>query len=683
MINFFESIVPANTNQEDALSIILDRIRNDSPQTRFVGPDELFTVAKKRVRAELQTLLASRVPAGERTRLGDSVIKKWMLHDNLHRAFMFYNKEPLVRIAATLFNTRVAANQSHDKIVAEVAQASQRAAEQPAENRDEDEDVRSGSNIDPSAIINEIIKALLKRSFMAPLKNSTDKEHCNLGHKLELPIGKSFMSLVNEKNKIPGFKVISLHKIGLVGKKSHPWAKDSIDFVACIKNENDDSLEQWGIEVKSRQVTETITAEREHLRRLRRTQVLQISASNAHRHLYKADERYQILHHAYVYDFAKVAHLVGDNAGNVLSATIVEFDGALLTAYGNVLTDLKNKTLAWAYDEDTDASDIVIPNEVLAIGKKVATINGKEAFYGTVKLWKKMFADTSILPRPVLQRILPRSHAKWNANKGGSDTVTKIVDDCSATPPRRYTNYETVASARCFSNLCVAILHLYHAISSKKDFANAYPTIQHYRDAASHRMTFKAMLRRIRIYFKEEIFEPLGELQPGAENVQEEVQTRRRNRVRFNGIVPEQLDFAPPKTFLTPTKARKRVIEKGNTDVQIINRTINCQGYPYEVVNNGTKAKDQRRECYSCGSKTKWQCIKCRFFFCMEYKESRQRKEELYYVKELEEVGGTRELTKIFGKSCFHRHHHEAMGRALMCQIVEDDETVSDSIENC
>lgn len=683
MLLFFESIDPDNGEQEEALSIILDRIRNDRPELQFDGPEDLFSRPKLKVRKEMQALLASRIPVGERlTRLGDSLLKKWLERDNLHRAFMFYSKDSLVRIAATSFNTRVAANLSLDNVLAEVVQASQQAAARrnilSAENQEE-EDVRSGSNIDPSAIITEVLKALLKRSFMPPLKNATTKEHCNMGHKLELPIGQKFMVQVNEKNRLPGYKCISLHKIGLVGKKSHPWAKDSIDFVACMKNECDNSLEQWGIEVKSRQVTDTITAEKEHLRRLRRTQFVKINASEAHRHIYKADERYQILHHAYVYNFSRVALVVGDSSGNVLSATVVEFDDVLLEAYGNVLKNLKDKTLGWAYDE-TEASDIVIPNEVLAIGKKVPTINGKEAFYGTVKLWKKMFADTEILPRPVLQRIIPRSHAKWNANKGGSDTVTKLADDCQAVPPRCWTNFETVASSRCFSNLCVAILHLYHTVSAKKNFATFYPTLQHYRDAASHRITFKKMLRHIRIYFKEEVFKPLAELQPGVENVQQ-VQ-RRPTRVRHNGIVPDQLEFAPPKTFLTPKKARRRVIEKGNGDKQIMKRTLNCQGYPYEVVDNGNKAKDPRRACYNCGAKTRWQCVKCRFHFCMEYKASGKREEKLYFVKELEKVGGTREITKIYGKSCFHRHHHTAMGQALMCQIVEDDVSELDSIGN-
>ena len=45
----------------------------------------------------------------------------------------------------------------------------------------------------------EIMKALLERSFMRPLKGIA-KEHCAMGHKLELPIAIDWMNDVHEKN---------------------------------------------------------------------------------------------------------------------------------------------------------------------------------------------------------------------------------------------------------------------------------------------------------------------------------------------------------------------------------------------------------------------------------------------------------------------------------------------------
>lgn len=217
--------------------------------------------------------------------------------------------------------------------------------------------------------------------------------------------------------------------------------------------------------------------------------------------MYKPDERFQLLHHAYVYGFNLVAHVVGGLSAQILSATVVNYDNSLLDAYGEVVATLKDEILNWAYT-DIEAANIVIPNNIIQISKDIPTINGKEALYGTVKLWKHMYSDPTILPRSVLQRIIPISHAKWNANKGSSDTTTKLVDDCHVKPPRCYTNFEVVASMRSFSNLCATILHLFHVISAKKDILQAYPSLQHYRNAASHRCTYQKMLRMIYTYLK-------------------------------------------------------------------------------------------------------------------------------------------------------------------------------------
>lgn len=101
----------------------------------------------------------------------------------------------------------------------------------------------------------------------------------------------------------------------------------------------------------------------------------------------------------------------------------------------------------------------------------------------------------------------------------------------------------------------------------------------------------------------------------------------------------------------------------------------NCPGYPFEVVDQGTNTKDQRRWCYICGTKTKWQCIKCRFFFCLEYKESAKRTEQLYFTKERLHSKSTQEVTKVFGKTCFHIHHEKAITHALTCQNILEMDT--------
>ena len=56
-------------------------------------------------------------------------------------------------------------------------------------------------------------------------------------------------------------------------------------------------------------------------------------------------ERFQLLHHAYVYGFNRVAHVVGGLSAQILSATVVNYDNSLLDAYGEVVRTLKEKIL--------------------------------------------------------------------------------------------------------------------------------------------------------------------------------------------------------------------------------------------------------------------------------------------------------------------------------------------------
>ena len=157
------------------------------------------------------------------------------------------------------------------------------------------------------------------------------REYCTLGHKLELPIGLDFIKDVNgRKNLGENVRILSLHKAGLVGMKNCPWAKDSIDFVVCVLDENDESLELWGVEIKSRQNNNTINKEKETMRKLRRAKYEEIEDEKVHTYIYKKDERLQLLHHAYVYNFDKVVHVVGDNAGKVMNATVVSYNSGTL-----------------------------------------------------------------------------------------------------------------------------------------------------------------------------------------------------------------------------------------------------------------------------------------------------------------------------------------------------------------
>ena len=87
------------------------------------------------------------------------------------------------------------------------------------------------------------------------------------------------------------------------------------------------------------------------------------------------------------------------------------------------MKDLKDLSLQWAYEDGNSIKEL--PESVIRLSNKVPTINGPDALFTSLKLWKIMFHDTSILPRPTLKRIIPATHAYWNSTKGGSDTIKK------------------------------------------------------------------------------------------------------------------------------------------------------------------------------------------------------------------------------------------------------------------
>ena len=109
---------------------------------------------------------------------------------------------------------------------------------------------------------------------------------------------------------------------------------------------------------------------------------MRIGWKQASKYILKANERYQLLHHAYVYGLERVALVVGTKSGKVLSSTVVHYSFDLHEYYGKVIEELKNKALLWAYQPIT-----ILPNDVIQASEEVATINGSEALYGALKLW--------------------------------------------------------------------------------------------------------------------------------------------------------------------------------------------------------------------------------------------------------------------------------------------------------
>ncbi len=695
------------SDDKEALDIIIDRLRNDENGT--VPFDILFTPQKKRLRKKMLDLLSERVPMPIRLdRLGDATLKAWLSSNNVRRAFMFINKPALRQIGAEHAGEDIGAlsvNKSIDKLVDllpnGVVVENNRAPAPPQQqenNNDSDAGQAGGggghatgagaANLPPvtqamvTGITVAIVSAILERSFMKPLTGEK-REHCRNGHKVELPIALDMMRDINTKEKLKGFKIVSLHRVGLIGKKGEPYVKDSIDFIVFVHNETLDDLELWGLEVKSRQADTTINKEKDFFKKLRRPKYMEIPSDQVHKHLHDPGERYQCLHHAYAYEFDRVAHVVANSSGKVISGTIINYNEETRNSYGKVLKKIKEMALDWAYDVE-DIAGLKIPDHIVRKSKEIKTINGKETIYGAVKLWLRMFANPSILPYPILQRIIPAYHAQWNATKGGSDTVTKLMDDCFGKPPRIYTNHESTGFARIFSIYCVAILKLMHVTSAGYNIRLKYISMQHYRNAASHRMTYKKVLWKLYKWFGTELatLDRIMNKENGGNQkvalVSPEQRTRRTKAKGFS-TVPTMLSSAYAQTFKTPVKAKMKQIEKGNIDVDVLERIKSCTGQIVEVVQQVEGVQnDPRHQCYVCKTNTPWQCQKCHLYFCMKYTASRTRKEQLYYIPVRDPSDPTnRSHNKILGKSCYHSFHEAAIMKEvkeLVCVPTSDSD---------
>ena len=107
-----------------------------------------------------------------------------------------------------------------------------------------------------------------------------------------------------------------------------------------------------------------------------------------HKNLTFPSERYQILHHAYVYDYPKVVHAAVNSNGVIIHSTIVKFSVTTKFHYDKIINDLHEITLKPLYD--AERSPVPIPDGFKEAEQHVKTINGFDTLQGRVNLWKEI-----------------------------------------------------------------------------------------------------------------------------------------------------------------------------------------------------------------------------------------------------------------------------------------------------
>ena len=187
-------------------------------------------------------------------------------------------------------------------------------------------------------------KAILEKSFL-PHQKGQKREHCSLGHRLEIPILKSWIQ--EAAAPVHGLVVKGAYSAGLAAKQDATYAKDSVDFVLTVLEDNED-LKTWGFEAKGRVTARTAAEEERNLHYLNQPHV-RIADEYVHEEVAHLSERFQVLQqHAFVYNFYSVVLAISDNQSMLIRSTIIDFTRELKNQFGSVLKKLKDISLDWA-----------------------------------------------------------------------------------------------------------------------------------------------------------------------------------------------------------------------------------------------------------------------------------------------------------------------------------------------
>ena len=430
---------------------------------------------------------------------------------------------------------------------------------------------------------------------------------------------------------VPFVNIKGAYNAGLAAKKGAVYAKDSIDFVLLVENdissysfsgEDTDSdsdsdsisshgratsnLKAWGFEVKGRVTARTAADEENNIDDIHSPHQ-RIKANTVHQHVVNVAERFQVMQHAYVYDLDTVVLAIGDSQSDLIRSTIIDFPKELRASFGKVLSDIKDLTLFWLYDENSITNGIVaIPDDIKKLSDMVPGINGAETLQGTANLYVAL----SNLPRPFpsYHRLIPAIYAFWNSVKGGSDTTTMLMDASNVKIPTPYVNTETVTVTHLTMLLLVVIHRLFQVTSSKKDLT-IYKSLRRYRKDSNERFSFQKSIMRIHTVFKRELnklVNPRGTtpVSPSSPSSPHPCLALRDIRQRFNGVSQEHIRFGTTLSAPTPKKISKKV-SRGEADLEVAAMVKNCTGMPTKL-----GEKSHQRRCDICKRPgTKWFCV--------------------------------------------------------------------------
>jgi hypothetical protein len=391
----------------------------------------------------------------------------------------------------------------------------------------------------------------------------------------------------------------------------------SADFVALIRHPDKQACELAIIECKGRVKPTTAAAQKRVLddaklfigRSTRDKYIIVDAMSDAFAYFVnKRDEALQLLHHAYCYDVRFVFIVFCNTHGNIIGGVWVQFSCNLKLHWGNMLHDMHKLGLSYAYrppgedvvqsKEEYDELEQVLKTVVVAGGALDAS-----TYFQWLTLWR-IVRLTWRPPLPPIARIIPLNLAIWNAVKGGSDTITKLLWMCKYAPPSDLPQASVTSRILLLSLTCIHRLH--QVATSKLDVKNKYQSLSHFRNAANKRMSFSKTI--------------VSTSKCNAFNLPTAGET---NRSGMNRRPASPARLAAEETCITvahapiTTKTPKRNVLKQyqrleeSEKISMVNRTVlerrkKCQGQPIYCAERGT--------CIVCHQDCQEYCVLCHHY---------------------------------------------------------------------
>lgn len=321
----------------------------------------------------------------------------------------------------------------------------------------------------------------------------------------------------------------------------------------------------------------------------------------------------QCAHHASTLSVDYVLFVTGDRV-SITGGVLVHYDDHFLSSYEKCIDDIYESGLKWAYEAESEG-DMPL-DEIRAAVSKASVPIDFETFMKHYYMWKEMTKDEN-LPLPPCERNLPKQDAFWNVTKHGSDVKTQACQSMSVPLP------VDAPGAKAFDRMQMTIfsdIHKGSQMFTAKDDLSEYPTIGHYRNAGSKRMTF----RRSMVEFSK-IFLAIANGNGSDESLGGTTVTPQQVRAIPNkSLIRRQTEdvLLPRKeTGRSPKrKVLKRLQHPTNNDERMASKRFKtCSGRPVLRVNenNGSlRGAGAEGTCIVCSKKTNWHCIECGTWCC-------------------------------------------------------------------